>query len=118
MPYIQRDEAGAIVGLFAGEQKRAGEFKPDDDAEIVAYLAASVPAERVRLPKLTLIDRIDKAGKLDMAIAALGTGKQKIRWDASSAVDPENEDVRALLKAIGCDVEEMLAPETAAEAAI
>lgn len=73
---------------------------------------------RVRLPKLTLVDRLTKAGKIEAAISALGTGVQRIRWDASSSVDPANADVRALLAAIGCDVEAMLAPETAAEAAL
>lgn len=78
------------------------------------------PAPRRRLPKLTLVDRLQKAGKLEAAIAALGTGATRIRWDASSAVDPSNPDVRTLLTAlVGAEqVDAFLAPETKEEAAL
>jgi hypothetical protein len=94
-----------------------------DGASFVAPPAPEpipVVAPRVRLPKLTLIDRLDKMHLLDKAIVVLGDGKQRIRWDASSSVDPSNPDVRMLLTVIaGAEhVDELLAPETDEERAL
>lgn len=111
--FIPPDPANRDYAEFLAWQEEGNTPEPADPLPPEA-------ASRVRLPKLTLVDRLDKAGKLDAALAALGTGKQRIRWDASNAVDPANPDVRALLTAVvGADqVDVFLAPETPAEAAI
>lgn len=42
MPYVSRDEGGAINGTFAREQPGfAEEYLPDDDPEVVAFLDAA-----------------------------------------------------------------------------
>lgn len=80
-----------------------------------AYVAP--PAESRRIAKLTLIDRLDKGGKLAAAFTALGGPGARAyeRWQASKTVDTSNDEVRALLTGIGCDPEAMLAPETDSE---
>jgi hypothetical protein len=73
----------------------------------------TIPPPPPRIPKLLLIDRLIAAGKLEVAYAGLGGPGQPLyeRWQASQTVDPMNHDVRALLSAIGCDIDAMLAPE-------
>jgi hypothetical protein len=44
MPYVARDESGKIIGVCALEQPGyAEEYLPDDDPEVVAFLAPPVP---------------------------------------------------------------------------
>lgn len=75
------------------------------------------PAESRRIAKLTLIDRLDKAGKLAAAFTALGGPGARAyeRWQASKTVDTSNGEVLALLTGIGCDPVQFLAPETDSE---
>lgn len=49
MPYIQRDEAGNINGLFANPQEFIPneEFLPDDDAAVVAFTNPESAVARV-----------------------------------------------------------------------
>lgn len=66
-----------------------------------------------RIHKLTVIERLDAVGLLTAAFTALG-GPGTVgyeRWQASTSVDPQNDDVLNLLYAIGADPEVILAPE-------
>lgn len=39
MPYVKRDEAGKVIGLFANPQPdMPEEWLEDDDPEVIAYL--------------------------------------------------------------------------------
>lgn len=43
MPWIERDEAGKIVGLYAVPQAGLTEHLPDDNAEVVAFRNPPAP---------------------------------------------------------------------------
>ncbi|MBY5698515.1 hypothetical protein [Rhizobium leguminosarum] len=44
MPYVQRDEQGNIIGVYANLQPGyAEEFLPDDDQDLLAYLSPPPP---------------------------------------------------------------------------
>lgn len=43
MPYVQKDDSGAIVGAFSVSQSFATQFLPDNDAGVVAFYASMVP---------------------------------------------------------------------------
>lgn len=44
MPYVSRDERGAINGMFANKQPEFGEeYLPDDHPEVVAFLNPPLP---------------------------------------------------------------------------
>lgn len=46
MPYVSRNDAGNINGLFANLQPGyAEEFLPDDDPEVVAFLNPPLPID-------------------------------------------------------------------------
>lgn len=46
MPYVSRDSAGNITGLYAGPQSYATEFLADTDASVTAYLdKSSLPTQ-------------------------------------------------------------------------
>lgn len=40
MPYVDRNDTGKVMGLYASSQKEAQEFLPEDDPEVLAYRAA------------------------------------------------------------------------------
>lgn len=48
MPYVTRNEAGEVNGIFANPQDFTTEYLPDDDAAVAAFLApvAEVIAEQ------------------------------------------------------------------------
>ena len=67
---------------------------------------AAVPRH---IPKLVLIDRLHAAGLFDAALAALTADPLTYeRWQASTSVDPADAEMRALLAAIGGDVDALL----------
>ncbi len=69
-------------------------------------------AQARRIPKLVLIDRLQAAGLFEAALTVLKSNPLRYeRWQASTSVDPQSEDVQALLTAIGSDVDEVLAGE-------
>lgn len=110
MPYVQRDADGKIIGIYgAFQESYAEEELPDDDAEVVAFLAPK-PQPRLVL-KRVIVDRLYAAGKLEAARAALDAQSlyTKERWNSRDAVFASDPDTIALLKAIGADVAAILA---------
>ena len=90
------------------DDKLAVELRSKDEGFVPdIYDPAAAPR---RIPKLTLIDRLQAAGLFDVALAAIKADPLTYeRWQASSSVDPENPEVRALLVVIGGDVDGLLA---------
>ncbi len=67
-------------------------------------------AEAYRIDKLVFVDRLIEAGLFDVALRVLKSSPaQYERWQASKSVDPENVEVRKLVKAIGGDAQTLLA---------
>lgn len=48
MAYIERDNKGEIIAVHDTEQDDITEFMADDDAELIAYLAASASSDDAR----------------------------------------------------------------------
>lgn len=57
MPYVSRDESGKINGVYANLQPDyAEEFLPDDDPEVVAFIASTaIPATPSAPPETTVL---------------------------------------------------------------
>lgn len=61
------------------------------------------------VPKLTIVDRLIAAGKLEDALALLGSNvAMKARWDAATAIASDDPHMRAALGAIGADPDAIL----------
>lgn len=62
------------------------------------------------ISKLTIVDRMIAAGKIEAAMAALSSEPvAKFRWDAAQEIASNDPQVRALLSAIGANPDEILA---------
>lgn len=114
MAYVQRNEAGAIVGVYRAPQYEADGTSPiaieqmaDDAAEVVAFVTP-----RRLVPKGLIVERLIAAGKIEAARAALTTLSvaDQERWNAKPAVYADDERARALLRAIDADPAVILAP--------
>ncbi len=72
-----------------------------------------LPAERRLVSKATIVDRLQAAGKLDAARAALDAQDlyTRERWNSRSAIYADDVTAIALLQAIGADPAVILAPE-------
>lgn len=107
--FVARDVDGKISGVYAVEQDYAKEEFPEDDAEVISFLA---PAQNPRLVlKRVIVDRLYAAGKLDAARAALDASPlyTRERWNSRDAVYATDPDTIALLTAIGADADAILA---------
>jgi hypothetical protein len=104
----ERDEAVAAKGVA----ESVVATKDARIAELEAQVAVPEPEEPT-LPKLLVVNRLIEAKLLDDAYAVLGGPGKPLyeRWQASSQVRVENDEVRALLEAIGADLDVILAPE-------
>jgi hypothetical protein len=110
MPYVQRDGAGEIIGLYANRHPGfASEFVADDDADVQAFLHPPPPP--VYVSRLTVVDRLIAAGKLADALAALASDPViEARWNAATEIATDDPTARALLAAVGADPDVILAP--------
>jgi hypothetical protein len=68
---------------------------------------------RVLVPKLKIVDRLQAAGKLEAARAALDSANlyTRERWNTRDSIYADDESAIALLNAIGADPGTILAPE-------
>lgn len=75
--------------------------------------ADPVPVEVHNVRKLTIIERLDVAGKLAAADAALASNTLlRMKWQAAPELIPADyPDVVAFLTAIGADVPAIMAPD-------
>lgn len=71
---------------------------------------------RVLVPKSMIIDRLQAAGLLAAARAALDAADlyTRERWNTRDAVYADDATAIALLEAIGADPDQILTPETSA----
>jgi hypothetical protein len=109
MPFVERDDQGAVKGLYAVAQPGyAEEGLPDDNAEVLAFNERISQMTRY-VPKSVIINRLTE----EQVAAAIGamTFKQQERWRSpdSPAVRADDVEVRGLLKAIGADPDAILA---------
>jgi hypothetical protein len=67
---------------------------------------------RVLIPKRVIVDRLQAAGKLEAARAALDGADlyTRERWNTREAIYIDDESAVALLNAIGANPAEILAP--------
>jgi hypothetical protein len=111
MAYVQRDESGAVKGVYAVRQPGyADEWLDESSAEIAAYRSRvdEIINPPRAVPKSVIINRLTE----EQVAAAIGamTFKQQERWRSpdSPAVRADDEEVRGLLKAIGADPDVIL----------
>ena len=107
MRYVQRDMDGKIVGHFANSQLGYAEEQIDEEnVEFVAYLASKAPPPvRRRVSKALIVDRLEAAGRLDLAVADLAKADiyTRERWNTRTAIYADDPTAIALLKSIGAD---------------
>jgi uncharacterized protein YceH (UPF0502 family) len=74
MRYLQRDQAGKVVGHFACEQTYATELVPDDHPDLVAWEAAREEARRQareQSPSKTIPRLEQRVAQLEQRVADL-----------------------------------------------
>jgi len=89
-------------------------YKMIEGVPTAVYQYEDIPAERVRIDKTTVHERLIAAGKMDAAYAALMQNSTYFaRWFAPghTYVYADDPDAIALLLAIGADPDVILAPE-------
>lgn len=104
-----------ISGIYIGSEtnKDTWGFHPaiEATAEQIAAAQAVIDAadlsiidDAVEISKLTIVDRLIAAGKINDAMTALAADPvAKLRWDAATSIDTKDADVIALLTAIGVE---------------
>jgi hypothetical protein len=98
---VERDELTAQVSTLTTERDGLA-------AQLAATAGVTGPPPGIA--KLTLIDRLAAAGLFPAALAALQSDPlQYERWQALTEIDPQNEEIRSLLTAIGGDLDALLA---------
>ena len=81
------------------------------DTTTAALSVALHPAPAHSIPKLRFVDRLIAAGLIEAALAALAADAiAKVRFDAAIEIDSSDAQARALLAAIGADVDAIMAP--------
>lgn len=104
-----------ISGVYIGKtnDKSTWGFHPLETATDEQKTAAqavidaadlSIIDDVMEISKLTIVDRLIAAGKINDAMSAMSANPiAKMRWDAAVAIDIKDESVIALLTAIGVD---------------
>lgn len=90
MPYVERDENGKIVGVYANLQEGyAEEELADDDTDLVAFLN---PPIAYIIPKLLLWTRLTdtEATAVDTAMASQSAKLRGI-WNSATEVRSDSE---------------------------
>jgi len=116
MPYVQRDETGAVKGVYANLQEGyAEEFLPDDDQEVVNFLKP--PKTSYSIYKTTLWLRLTDA-EAEMVMAAKNEQPAKFRgiWDDALSIQSGSEFFGVLKSFLTVAISEkraneLLAPE-------
>lgn len=74
MPYVERNENGVVVGLYANFQEGyAEEWLEDDDPEVLAFLNPPLTPQTCPLSPDQFYTMLENEGKLDAFIAAIET---------------------------------------------
>lgn len=108
MVFVQRD-GGKIVGIYALKQDGYAEEEiADDDSEVLEFLN---PTPMHLVPKRVIVDRLQAAGLLAKARAALDAQDlyTRERWNSRDSILANDPTTIALLTAIGADVQAILA---------
>lgn len=94
-------KSGNLVTNIASENELIGVLR-----------AANIPPYHL-VPSRLIVDRLQAAGKLEAAQAALDAADiyTRQRWNTRTAIYADDPTAVALLKAIGADPVEILAPE-------
>lgn len=91
------------------------EFDTDDWPYIVREVAVTteaIPAASYPVSKLTIVKRLQAAGKWVDVRAFFTSNEDALdRWNAASYIDSDDPEVLAVLAAIGADPTVILAPE-------
>ena len=83
------------------------------DGEFIPPVIPQEPsAEEYTVSKLVLLERLAAVNLFEAAFQALGGPGSLMyeKWQAASYIDPNNQEVRQMLTAIGGDVDTLLAP--------
>jgi len=115
--YVQRDKDGVVTGSYACAQPGYAEEPLEDvQPDLVAFdakmAAAMAPSARRLVPKSLIIARLQEAGKLAAASAAINVDLYvRERWYAPDrpAIYADDPEALALLTAIGADPKVILA---------
>lgn len=115
---IYSSAAKAYVGLddqaYLAFTERGGaptRIGSEEDLWAVLRHVGAPPCHLV--PTRVIVDRLQAAGKLALARAALDNADLYLRerWNTRAAIYADDADARALLAAIGADADAVLAPE-------
>jgi hypothetical protein len=106
--YVQRDEAGVVVGLYAKLQVGiAEELLEDDDPEVIAFLNPPevLPPITKRQLRLTLVRNGISLETVEAAIASMPEGLEKeeaqIEWNDASTFNRDHPTLLLIAAALG-----------------
>jgi hypothetical protein len=106
MPYIDRDQSGNIVGIYANQQREGQHFVESAELWINAHDVKAVTMRQARKALL----RSGKLGLVETAIASM-TGQAgeeaRIEWEYSNEVLRNQPLTVALAQIIGLNEQEM-----------
>ncbi|NSZ61883.1 hypothetical protein G6L16_000875 [Agrobacterium tumefaciens] len=106
--YVQRDDLGIIVGLYANQQEGiADEFLEEDAPEVIAFLTPPKVFEPItrRQLRLTLVRKGISLAGVEAAIAAMPEGLAKeearIEWADASTFSRNHPTLLLIAAALG-----------------
>lgn len=101
--FVQRDEAGKIVGVYGCEQPGyAVEKLPRDGAEVAAFLNPPAPLPSTVTPRQARL-ALFAAGLLDVVEAAVNRagGETQITWEYATEINRTDPLIATLADALG-----------------
>lgn len=112
MPYVQRDHAGNIKGVYAMRQEGyAEENLPDDSADVAAYLQLAPTSAKV-MTSLAFIELFTPDEQLAITTAAMQSPELRLWYDKLVAADQVIFDDPRLLEGMGIIVAAGLITQT------
>lgn len=104
MPYVDRDQAGNIIGIYANAQREGHEFVETAECWIAPPKIVTMRQARLALLQAGLLDNVNQAVN---AMQGIQGDSARIEWDFSSEVYRDKALVKSLAPVLGMTEESL-----------